>query len=71
MVYRYYVKRGNKRFGPYYYRSYREKGKFKKEYLGTKLPKEYRKTKNIGDNFLLVLIRNCLERLLKRYSLEE
>jgi len=52
VVYRYYIKRGAKRFGPYYYRSYRENGKFKKEYLGTSLPKGYRKTNKL----LLILI---------------
>lgn len=34
MVYKYYIKRGNRKFGPYYYRSYRVGDKTKKEYLG-------------------------------------
>jgi len=37
MVHKYYVKRNGKKFGPYYYRSYRDGDKVKKEYLGTKL----------------------------------
>ena len=34
MVHKRYLKKGNKVFGPYYYRSYREDGKVKKEYIG-------------------------------------
>lgn len=34
MVHKRYLKKGNKIFGPYYYRSYREDGKVKKEYIG-------------------------------------
>ena len=33
MVYKKYIKRGNKRFGPYYYESYREGGKVKTRYI--------------------------------------
>ena len=40
MVYKKYIKRGNKVFGPYYYESYRSKGKVKKIYIGRK--KEYK-----------------------------
>jgi len=41
MVYKKYVKRGNKVFGPYYYKSYRKGKKVKKIYIGKK--KEYKK----------------------------
>ena len=41
MVYKKYIKRGHKVFGPYYYHSYRSKGKVKKIYIGKK--KEYKK----------------------------
>ena len=47
MVYKYYVKRGNKVFGPYYYRSYRDGNKTRKEYLGTK--DERKETKSTFD----------------------
>lgn len=40
MAYKKYIKRGNKVFGPYYYKSYRSKGKVKKIYIGGK--KEYK-----------------------------
>jgi hypothetical protein len=43
MVYKYYIKRGNKKFGPYYYRSYRVGNKVKKEYLGTDNEKRFSK----------------------------
>ena len=39
MVYRKYVEREGKRFGPYYFKSIRDKnGKVKSVYLGTKDP---------------------------------
>ncbi len=44
MVYKKFVKRGGKVFGPYYYESYRdEKGKVLKKYLGTVNPNDVKK----------------------------
>ena len=40
MVYKKYIKRGGKVFGPYYYESYRDGDKVKKKYFGTKLQKK-------------------------------
>jgi len=39
MVYKKYLKKEGKLFGPYYYESYRENGKVKKRYLGRTKPK--------------------------------
>lgn len=55
MVYKYYIKRGSKRFGPYYYRSYRVGNKVKKEYLGTNNGK--RLSRAIPWQIILVPIR--------------
>lgn len=42
MVYKKYIKKKGKTFGPYYYESYRSKdGKVRTRYLGEKLPKRY------------------------------
>ncbi len=46
MVDVHYIKRGNKSYGPYYYRSYRVGNKVKKEYLGKDYPKSIHKNKN-------------------------
>jgi len=46
MVDVHYIKRGNKSYGPYYYRSYRVGNKVKKEYLGKDYPKSTHKNKN-------------------------
>ena len=40
MVYKKYLKKGGKTFGPYYYSSYRHDGKVKKVYIGGE--KEYK-----------------------------
>ena len=47
MVFKRYIKRGNKVLGPYYYESYRDKdGKVHKRYLGTEDPNKKTKKKN-------------------------
>jgi hypothetical protein len=47
MVYKKYIKRGGKIFGPYYYESYRDKdGKARKRYIGTIYKKERRSLGN-------------------------
>jgi hypothetical protein len=51
MVYKKYIKRSGKLHGPYYYESYRDHGKIKHRYLGTKHPKK----KNLSFNFNLTI----------------
>jgi len=48
MVYKKYLKKGEKTFGPYYYESYRDNGKVKKRYIGGE--KEYRRLKSREEN---------------------
>ncbi len=51
MVYKKYIKKKGKTFGPYYYESYRDKdGKVKTRYLGETLPKKYTKEKTKKHN---------------------
>jgi hypothetical protein len=45
MVHKKYIKRGDKTFGPYYYKNYREKGVTKTKYLGTKFKENFAKFK--------------------------
>ncbi|MEM3405525.1 MAG: hypothetical protein QW117_00960, partial [Candidatus Pacearchaeota archaeon] len=52
MVYKKYIKRGNKVFGPYYYESYRKGEDIKKKYIGKK--EDLKKIKRIK-NYLLFL----------------
>jgi len=56
MVDYHYIKRGNKSYGPYYYRSYRVGNKIKKEYLGKDYPgriQKSRKNKKLLTLFVL------------------
>ena len=47
MAYKRYFYRNGKKFGPYYYESYRDKnGKVKKKYVGVTDPKSVGKNKN-------------------------
>jgi hypothetical protein len=57
MVYKYYIKRGSKRFGPYYYRSYRVGNKVKKEYLGKN------NRKRVGARNPLRIIRDTVRKM--------
>lgn len=59
MVDVHYIKRGNKNYGPYYYRSYRVGNKIKKEYLGKDYPgriQKSRKNKKLLTFFVLPLL---------------
>jgi len=56
MVYKRYIKRGGKTYGPYYYRNYRdENGDIKREYLVTKNPLN-RKIQSYQDIFFILII---------------
>jgi len=57
MVHKKYIKKRGKIFGPYYYENYRENGKTKTRYLGTKPPKETRKNLWVNPKtyFLIIL----------------
>jgi len=72
MVYKKYIKRGNKRFGPYYYESYRDKdGKVRTRYIGetiycksSKKGLDKVKTKHLIGILLLLIIGILLVRVL-------
>ena len=52
MVYKKFIKRGGKTFGPYYYESYRDNnGKVRKKYLGVVNPKKMERGKSSGEKF--------------------
>jgi len=57
MVHKKYIKKRGKVFGPYYYENYRENGKTKTKYLGTKPPKETQKNLRVNPKtyFLIIL----------------
>ena len=50
MVYKKYIKRGGKSYGPYYYKSKKKNGKVTTEYVGTE--EDYKKTKNKPNLFV-------------------
>lgn len=59
MVDYHYIKRGNKIYGPYYYRSYRVGKKVKKEYLGknyTQKAQRKRRIKSLSFFFVLLIL---------------
>ena len=64
MVYKRYVYKRGKRFGPYYYESYRDGDKIRKRYLGSSLPLSSlpEKKQKINNN----LPRNILGRFHKK-----
>jgi len=51
-----YIKRGGKRFGPYYYETYRENGVVKTSYLGRTKPSENKFSASLAIALVLVLI---------------
>ncbi|MCF7910731.1 hypothetical protein K9L16_03600, partial [Candidatus Pacearchaeota archaeon] len=64
MVYKKYIKRGGKIFGPYYYKSIKKDGKVITEYLGTSLNEFENKKKFSLTNFLLIFLTLFLFTLL-------
>ncbi|MBT4166446.1 hypothetical protein HOE04_05390 [archaeon] len=56
MAYKKYIYRDGKKFGPYYYESYRDKnGKVRKKYIGTENPKDVKIVKkNVFDKKLII-----------------
>ncbi len=68
MVFKRYIKKRGQTFGPYYYESYRDKdGIVRKRYLGTELPKKFKK----NSNFIFYLIPIILAILLISFFLIE
>jgi len=63
MVHKRYVNKKGKRFGPYYYESYREEDKVKKRYIGgEKEYKEWLKNKKFKKNDVISKKKNILKR---------
>jgi len=56
MVDVHYIKRGNKSYGPYYYRSYRVGNKIKKEYLGKDYPGRIQKSRKNKKHLLFFVL---------------
>ena len=56
MVHKQYIKVGGKSFGPYYYKTYREKGKVKRVYLGKVKEKKVNNKLVFGLVFLALIL---------------
>ena len=55
MVYKKYIKRDGRVFGPYYYESYREKGKVKTRFISGPAKNDKKEKKNSNNKYLIAL----------------
>ncbi|MDP3027292.1 MAG: hypothetical protein Q8N63_06285 [Nanoarchaeota archaeon] len=60
MVYKKYIRKGGKSFGPYYYESYRENGKVKTRFVSGSEKKDKEHSKKLPYIFLTLVLIFCL-----------